>query len=93
MDGKGRAIDNIYIERFWRSLKQEKIYLNPPNGGLELYRIIKEYVHFYNSERRHTRIGDITPKEKYSTENKPTKINYNYICICPNNGEYLIGLK
>ena len=79
MDGKGRAIDNIYIERFWRSLKQEKIYLNPPNGGLELYQIIKEYVHFYNTERRHTRIGDITPKEKYSTENQSTKINYNYI--------------
>ena len=40
---------------------------------------IKEYVHFYNSERRHTRIGAITPKEKYLPENKPTKINYNYI--------------
>ena len=34
MDGKGRATDNFYIERFWRSLKQEKIYLNLPNGGL-----------------------------------------------------------
>lgn len=33
MDGKGSALDNIYIERFWRSLKREKIYLNPPNGG------------------------------------------------------------
>lgn len=33
MDGRGRALDNIYIERFWRSLKQEKIYLNPANGG------------------------------------------------------------
>ena len=39
MDGKGRALDNIYIERFWRSLKQEKIYLNPANGGLELYKM------------------------------------------------------
>jgi putative transposase len=68
MDGKGRAIDNIYIERFWRSIKQEKIYLNPPNGGLQLYQIINEYVHFYNTERRHTEIGDISPKEKYSTE-------------------------
>jgi putative transposase len=34
MDGKGRALDNIYIERFWKSIKYEKIYLNPPNGGL-----------------------------------------------------------
>ena len=65
MDGRGRALDNIYIERFWRSLKQEKIYLNPPNGGLDLYRIIKEYVQFYNTERRHTEIGSIPPDQKY----------------------------
>src|SRR5690554_7306022 len=36
MDGRRRAIDNIYIERFWRSIKYEKIYLNPPNGGVDL---------------------------------------------------------
>lgn len=61
MDGKGRAIDNIYIERFWKSLKYEKIYLNPPNGGLDLYQKIKEYVEFYNNKRRHTKIGKVTP--------------------------------
>jgi putative transposase len=65
MDGKGRALDNIYIERFWRSLKQEKIYLNPPNGGMDLYEKVKEYVHFYNTERRHTEIGKVPPNEKY----------------------------
>ena len=42
MDGKGRAIDNIFIERFWRSIKQEYVYLNPPNGGMELYDGIEE---------------------------------------------------
>ncbi len=65
MDGKGRALDNVYIERFWRSLKQEKIYLNPPNGGVDLFQKVKEYVHFYNSERRHTEIGSIPPDELY----------------------------
>lgn len=65
MDGKGRALDNVYIERFWRSIKQEKIYLNPPNGGLELYQIVKEYIHFYNEERRHTEIGKVPPDQKY----------------------------
>ena len=45
MDGKGRALDNIYIERFWGSLKREKIYLNPPNGGVDLYKQVKDYVH------------------------------------------------
>jgi len=65
MDGKGRALDNVYIERYWRSLKQEKIYLNPPNGGLDLYQKVKEYVHFYNTERRHTEIGSIPPDQRY----------------------------
>ena len=77
MDGKGRAIDNIYIERFWRSLKQEKIYLNPPNGGVELYQSIKKYIQYYNNERRHTSIGDIPPILKYLQPIKPLIINYN----------------
>ena len=46
MDGKGRATDNAFIERFWRSIKQEKIYLNPPNGGVDLFQKVKEYVYF-----------------------------------------------
>lgn len=65
MDGKGRASDNIYIERFWRSIKQEKIYLNPPNGGIELHQIVKEYIQFYNEKRRHTEIGKMPPDQKY----------------------------
>ena len=65
MDGKGRALDNVYIERFWRSIKQEKIYLNPPNGGMELYQIVKEYIQFYNEERRYTEIGKVPPDQKY----------------------------
>ena len=65
MDGKGRALDNVYIERFWRSIKQEKIYLNPPNGGMELYQMVKEYIKFYNEKRRHTQIGKMPPDQKY----------------------------
>jgi putative transposase len=63
MDGRGRALDNIYIERFWRSLKYEKIYLNPANGGLELYENVNQYIRFYNQERRHTEIGKVPPDE------------------------------
>lgn len=70
MDGRGRALDNIYIERFWRTIKQEKIYLNPPNGGVDLYQKVKEYIHFYNAERRHTQIGKIPPDEKYFEHKK-----------------------
>jgi len=60
-----RSVVNIYIERFWRSLKQEKIYLNPPNGGLDLYQKVREYINFYNQERRHTEIGKIPPDQCY----------------------------
>lgn len=65
MDGRRRAIDNIYIERFWRSIKYEKIYLNPPNGGVDLRNHVHEYIKFYNSERRHTEIGKVPPDELY----------------------------
>jgi putative transposase len=68
MDGKGRALDNVYIERFWRSLKQEKIYINPPNGGVDLHQKVKEYIHFYNTERRHTEIGKVPPNEKFDAK-------------------------
>ena len=69
MDGKGRALDNIYIERFWKSIKYEKIYLNPPNGGLELYQNIKEYIQFYNTKRRHTEIGKVPPDQIFYQQN------------------------
>ena len=65
MDGKGRALYNVYIERFWRSIKREKIYLNPPNGGLHLYQLVKEYVEFYNEKRRHKSIGDLPPNQMF----------------------------
>ncbi|WP_368668113.1 IS3 family transposase, partial [Aquimarina sp. RZ0] len=42
--------------------KYEKIYLNPPNGGLDLYQKVKEYIEFYNTKRRHTEIGKVPPK-------------------------------
>ena len=64
MDGKGRALDNVFIERFWRSLKQEYVYLNPPNGGMDLYRGIKAYVEFYNYWRKHTGTGYI-PHDRF----------------------------
>jgi len=66
MDGKGRALDNIYIERFWRALKYEHIYLNPANGGIELYEGVRKYVEFYNTKRRHTSINNLTLDNFYN---------------------------
>jgi putative transposase len=65
MDGKGRAIDNIYIERFWRTLKQRYVYLNPAKNGIELYQGIESFMIKYN-QRRHQGIGRITPNMKYA---------------------------
>ena len=73
MDGKGRALDNIYIERFWRALKYEHIYLNPANGGIELYEGVRKYIEFYNTERRHTSINNNTPEKYFNPINTNTK--------------------
>ena len=67
MDGKGRAIDNIFIERFWRSLKYDHVYLNPANDGLELYQGLKEYMNYYNHELHHQGIGRRIPAELYKS--------------------------
>lgn len=69
MDGKGRAIDNIFIERFWRTIKYEYIYINPANGGHDLYSGIEEYMQFYNYERPHESIGKLTPSKRYGVQN------------------------
>jgi len=67
MDGKGRVIDNIFIERFWRTLKYDYVYLNPAADGLELYRGIKEYIHYYNNSLHHQGIDRRTPADLYKS--------------------------
>jgi len=67
MDGKGRVIDNIFIERFWRTLKYDYVYLNPAADGLELYRGIKEYIHYYNNNLHHQGIDRRTPADLYKS--------------------------
>ncbi|UTA66484.1 IS3 family transposase [Emticicia sp. 21SJ11W-3] len=69
MDGKGRAIDNIFIERFWRTLKYEYVYLNPANGGLQFYFGLDEYIRYYNFQRPHEAIEKMTPASKYGIQN------------------------
>lgn len=71
MDGKGRAIDNIFIERFWRSIKQECIYINPSNGGKQLYNEIEEYIRFYNYERPHQSLKYQIPAEVFHKQKVP----------------------
>lgn len=65
MDGKGRALDNIFIERFWRTIKHDKIYLYPPVDGKELYRICQQFIKYYNHERLHESLEYKAPAELY----------------------------
>lgn len=65
MDGKGRATDNAYIERFFRSIKYEKLYLYEPKDGKELFEMCQAYISFYNNRRGHSSIGDVPPTRVY----------------------------
>lgn len=65
MDGKGRATDNAHIERFFRTIKYEKIYLEHPETGNELYSVCAQFIQYYNERRDHSSIGDYPPMVYY----------------------------
>ena len=65
MDAKGRAIDNIFIERFWRTIKYEWLHQWTFENGRELHHAIEKYITKYNHSRSHQSIGDATPAEVY----------------------------
>jgi putative transposase len=65
MDGKGRAIDNVMIERLWRTVKYEEIYLKEYVGGADLHTGLKSYFQYYTSERKHSSLDNQTPIEVY----------------------------
>jgi len=65
MDGKGRALDNIYIERFWKTLKYEDIYLNYYENLKECREGVSKYIELYNKLRVHQSLDYLTPDEKY----------------------------
>lgn len=65
MDGKGRAIDNVFVERLWRSVKYEHVYLYPPVDGVQLYKGLKWYFEFYNRQRFHQSLDYQVPEVLY----------------------------
>lgn len=66
MDGKGRAIDNVFVERLWRTLKYEQVYPTPAENGHQLEEQLGTYFTWYNDERPHSSLGDMTPREAHS---------------------------
>ena len=69
MDGKGRAFDNIMIERLWRSVKYDEVYLNDYETVLEAVAGIGNYFMLYNTERLHQSLAYCTPAEVYFGRN------------------------
>ena len=65
MDGRGRYLDNIFIERLWRSLKYEAIYLTEMSDGFKARRVIMDWIDFYNTIRPHSSLDGATPHEAY----------------------------
>ena len=65
MDGRGRCMDNIFIERLWRSLKYEAVYLHELTDGFKAERVIGAWIDFYNTERPHSALAGQTPAEVY----------------------------
>ena len=74
MDGKGRWIDNRMIERLWRSLKYECVYIQAFETGSEALREIGKWLTYYNTERPHSRHGILTPDEAYEMKTEPTRL-------------------
>jgi len=65
MDGRGRCQDNIFVERFWWTLKHQYLYLHAFNGGAALREGLVRWISFYNQDRGHTSLDDRTPDEVY----------------------------
>ena len=74
MDGKGRWIDNRMIERLWRSLKYECVYLHAFEQGSEAKAGIGEWLAYYNADRPHSTHGILIPNEAYESKTEPVRL-------------------
>jgi putative transposase len=73
MDGKGRAIDNVFVERFWRSLKYENIFIKGYVNMSEAYYGINEYIEWFNSKRIHASLDYETPDSVYFNKTRTAR--------------------
>lgn len=67
MDGRGRALDNVFVERLWRSVKYEEVYLNEYRSAKQAVGRLRQYFQFYNNERRHQSLDYETPAVVYKS--------------------------
>lgn len=81
MDGKGRWADNIFIERFWRSLKYECLYLHSFDTVSEARESFRNYIAFYNQRRPHQALNYKTPDSVYFNDNKNINHKKEILCV------------
>ena len=82
MDGKGRWIDNVFIERLWRSVKYEEVYLHACRNGREAQQRLRAYFETYNSRRLHRSLDYRTPDEVYfDTDPAPLALAARQRCL------------
>jgi len=74
MDGRGRWMDNVFIERLWRSLKYECVFLNAFETGSEAQSGIDRWIRYYNTDRTHSALAGRTPDEVYATQANEEKL-------------------
>ena len=67
MDGKGRAIDNVFVERFFHTIKYEKLYLIRLNTGQDVVKACDEFINYYNCKRDHSSLQKRTPENVYKS--------------------------
>ena len=92
MDGKGRYSDNIFVERLWRTVKYEEVYLKAYASVLEAQRGLEDYFRFYNGLRPHQALGYRTPAEVFHGEQGPVVGESNGRSCSPGEGtESLAG--
>ena len=80
MDGRGRAFDNIMIERLWRTVKYEDVYLRDYADYFSARESLDDYFGFYNEERRHSSLGKRTPSAVYWADRKISIAHINLGC-------------
>lgn len=73
MDGRGRALDNIFVERLWRTVKYEHVYLQEIQTVQDARSGLRQYFEFYNHERLHQSLGYRTPAQVYLAGTSPSE--------------------
>ena len=89
MDGRGRAMDNIFTDRLWRTVKYEEVYLHDYESVSSAKASINSYMTFYNEERLHQALGYLTPLEVYSRNRKIDKRSKSIGLLMPRSASQL----